>query len=127
MKSRIITPKVGFENDKGIVEERICFPMRVITVAEENAWLARYADIADTLTEEQKASQQFDILVDGLAAWCVELPFTRNGDGKDVPLKADNPANAVRDYFKDRTGEQERVANQAILYYRTKLTPSVVF
>jgi len=130
MKSRIITPKAGFMNDDGIVSERICFPMRSISLLENTEFWAKFADIADTLSKEEKAKAEFDILVDALASWTVEMPFIRTYKGdmvSDELLVGETPANAVRKYFKECTPDLEKIANAVINAYNNRNGADVVF
>lgn len=123
MSQRVIKIGSGYDGQATV------FALRTITLAEENTFLNRFEEIADTEDATKKADQQFDILIDALASWSVEMPMIKNGDKKDKPAveKADNPADAVRKYFQDKTGEKERIANQVVLNFRAKLSPTVVF
>jgi hypothetical protein len=133
MKSRIITPKAGFVNDDGLITERICFPMRSISLLENTEFWARFAEIADTLSKEERARTDFDILVDGLASWTVEMPFVRTFSKvdptkyTDTLIEADSPSAAVREYFKEFNVETEKIINAVINAYTNRNSADVVF
>lgn len=133
MKSRIITPKVGFEDDDGFVAERICFPMRPLSLLENNEFWQRFGDIADTLTKAEKADREYEILVDALASWSVQMPFTRtykkdSKDFTDTPLDdVDTPDAAVRKFFKEKTVDTEKIAHAAVSRFNAKDTANTVF
>lgn len=118
---------IGASYDEG---EEIIFHLRGISVAEENRYTNRYAEIGDLDSDERRAEQEYEILTDALANWSESAP-TLKQKGADVPKTPEEatltPADAVRAYFAGRTPEKERTAQQIVLQYRRKLQPKVVF
>jgi hypothetical protein len=133
MKQQIITPKVGIKDETGSIKERVCFPMKWVSAAEEGElWqqLSECDQKADNVTD-----LKFAVMLEFLAAWTVEMPFIRvikRGTGGkeehiDTPLAGENPAEAVREFFKVKTIEQDRMINGVINSYLTRIAPDVVF
>lgn len=108
--------------------EEVVFHLRSISVAEENRFTARFASISDSESEETKALQEFEILVDSIASWSEKEPtIKKNGVVVDPEQQFESPAQAVKAYFEKPSNEKERTAQQVILQYRRKLQPNVVF
>lgn len=130
MKSRIITPKVGFRDEHGKITERVCFPMREVSAAEESEFWSGLAAISDA-DKDTKTALQFDLMVETIAGWIAEMPYTEYVDITDGDLSrdlsGDGPANAVREYFKDRTMRQERMVNAIITFHSNAQAADVVF
>lgn len=110
-------------------EEEVVFYLRGISVAEENRYTTRYSEMSDLDSEEKRSEQEYEILTDSLASWSEKAPTIKT-TGKEVVSVGDgaeNPADATRAYFAERTSEKERTAQQVVLQYRRKLQPKVVF
>lgn len=110
-------------------DEEIIFHLRSISVAEENRYTNRYAEINDLDSDERRAEQEYEILTDALASWSDKAPTIKLA-GKEAPVSdpaPETPAAAVLAYFAERTNEKERIAQQVVLQYRRKLQPKVVF
>jgi hypothetical protein len=117
-----ITFKIGFPRS----QQYLKFALRMISVADESAFIQRFVDLAD---DGSRAEKHFGIYVDALADWSVEMPMLINAEGKETPVgkKGEDPASAVRSYFADRTTAQEWLADYAIRAYRSQLQPNVSF
>lgn len=132
MQSRTITPKVGFRNEDGKITERVCFPMREVSAAEESEFWSGLAAIADA-DKDAKTALQFDLMVETIAGWAAEIPYIEfAGDVQKDTVKVslndgDTPADAVREYFKDRTMRQERMVNAIITFQSNAQAADVVF
>lgn len=107
----------------------VVFHLRVISVAEENRYAARFLAIPDKDTEERKAELEYSIFVDSLAAWSEEplTARTESGDESLVYPGINTPADSVKEFFKEKTPYTERIAPAVIGRYRMKLQPDVVF
>ena len=122
MSQRLITLGCGYN------EELTIFSLRSISIADENKFTARFAEIKDTETAERKSQLEYEILVDGLASWVAE-PLTVK-KGKEVTPLYDSDlsaADSVRKFFEGKTDDKERLANSIVLQFRSKLQPDVVF
>lgn len=119
---------VGAKHEK----EEVIFHLRGISVAEENRYTARFADISDLDSVELRAEKEYEILTDSLAIWSEKFP-TIKVDGKELTVgeegapSFDTPEAAVRAYFAEKTNDKERTAQQVVIQYRRKLQPEVVF
>lgn len=122
MNKRIIKIGSGYEG------EITYFPLRVISMLEESNFLERYTEIADTDAKDKRINLEFDLCVDALASWVAE-PIFKKEAGKEVPLfpDAETAAESVRQFFQDPDSETQRIANQVVLNFRSKLIPTVVF
>lgn len=112
-------------------EEEIIFHLRSISVAEENRFTARFADISDMDSLERKAEQEYEIFTDAIASWSESKPTLKGKAGEDTSFPegalVETPAEAVAAYFKESNAEKERTAQAVILTFRRKLQPKVVF
>lgn len=110
-------------------DEEVIFHLRSISLAEENRYTARYAEISDLDSDEKRAEQEYAILTDVLADWSSVAPTVKiNGKEEDGEGSVEiTPALAVKAYFEERTPEKERTAQQVVLQFRRKLQPKVVF
>lgn len=114
-------------------DEEVVFHLRSISVAEENRFTTRYAEINDLDSDEKKAEQEYQIATESLAAWSEKNPTVKRG-GKELAAGdegslagSESPAAAVTAYFAERTNEKERTAQQVMLQFRRRLQPKVVF
>jgi hypothetical protein len=113
-------------------DEEIIFHLRSISVAEENRYTSRYAEINDLDSDEKRADQEYEILTEAIASWSEQNPTVKRG-GKELAADegslagSESPAAAVKAFFAERTNEKERTAQQVVLQYRRKLQPKVVF
>lgn len=116
-------------------DEEVVFELRSITVAEENRYTARYAEMSDSDSEEKKAEQEYAILVDAIAEWSNGWPRVGSKGNTKVAIedavatesKPATPADAVRAYFAERDAEKERIAQSIVMGFRRRLQPTVVF
>ena len=117
------THKIGASHSEG---EEVIFHLRSISVAEENRYTNRYAEISDMDSDERKAEKEYEILTDVLAEWSTDAP-TIKVKGVEQPSTAETPAAGVREFFAERSNEKERTAQQVVVQFRRKLQPRVVF
>jgi hypothetical protein len=76
---------------------------------------------------KKKAAAEFDVYVDAIAAWSVEMPTKKNGSGKDEPLGKGSPSEAIKAYFSDRSNSKQWLAVTTINAFRNSLYPKVTF
>lgn len=107
--------------------------LRLISVLEDTEYQQRFTQIADK-KGEARAAAEYKIYADALAAWSAEMPTTSNGktdkDGNPIttPIsKHTVVADAVKDYFAEKTPAKEWIAVTAVSTYRGELFPSVIF
>lgn len=126
--NRVIKIGIGYDG------EITFFHLRAITIAEENAFTAKFTETAG-LAPEVKAEAETQACIDAIAAWSHKAPSREFADPDDpgktketvIYEDAVEPAEGVRRYFEEGDFDKERVANQLVLAYRTKLQPTVVF
>jgi hypothetical protein len=118
--SEKISFKIGYPRSK----EFLTFHLRMISVAEDAKFLQRFSDLADT---DDRTVKEYEIYVDALAYWSVDMPQRQNGTGKDAPLGKGDAAAAVKEYFTERTPTKEWLADYAIRALRSQLQPDVSF
>jgi hypothetical protein len=116
--------KISFKIGHPRGNEAITFHLRMISVAEDSKFLQKFIDLAD---DDAKTDKEYQIYVDALADWAVEMPMRSNGDGKDKPLGKSDPQVAIKEYFAQRTPKKEWVADYAIRAFRSQLQPDVSF
>lgn len=110
----------------GYKHELPTFHLRMISMAEENAFNARFVDIADK--DPAKDDKQYQIKVDALADWSVQMP-TRKEDGEDIPLMngQPTPAATIKAYFAEKSTDKEWIAEFAIRALRIRTQPEVTY
>jgi hypothetical protein len=106
--------------------EALTFHLGVISVADDTEYMQRFVDLAD-LDPKKKAAAEFDVYVDAIAAWSVEMPTKKNGSGKDEPLGKGSPSEAIKAYFSDRSNSKQWLAVTTINAFRNSLYPKVTF
>jgi len=117
---RTINLGIGFGEDIAFLH------LRAISMAEENAFLARFTELKD-LNEEERIPREKEICVDGLAAWSVKPPTKKVGEKEFEYFENTGADEAVRQFFSKEDQDNERLANAAVLNYRGLLSPRVVF
>ncbi len=116
--------KLGVKLD----DHSVIFELRAISVAEENRYTSRFLTIGKKESEERKSELEYGIYVDALSDWAAVALVSKNGDDKESPLYPDmSPAESVKEFFRDRNPDTERIAPAVILRYRQKIQPDVVF
>lgn len=122
MSQRII--KIGC----GYNENVTTFSLRAISLAEERKFNARFAEISKTGDETEKERLEYEALVDAVASWSAE-PLKIKIDGKEALLFSNevNAADSIREFFKERDADKERLINKLVLNFQSKLQPDVVF
>lgn len=128
----IITPKVGFKNESGIVTERVCFPLQEISAEQELDFLVSVGSLKDKDAKEQ-IELGYQMYVKALSDWVVEVPYivTLNKEG-DIESKAyldsgDDPKIAIETYFAEPTMRKNRILNSAINSFLGQISADVVF
>lgn len=126
----IITPKVGFKNESGIVTERVCFPLQEISAEQELDFLVSVGSLKDKDAKEQ-IELGYQMYVKALSDWIAEPPYTLtvNADGKEdkVFLPAESPQEAVETFFAEPTMRKNRILNSAINSFLGQISADVVF
>jgi hypothetical protein len=118
--SQKISLRVGYEG------ESLAFHLRMISMAEEQRYTQRFIDIVDS-DPETKSEKEYQILVDAISNWSVEVPTKKDVAGKDEPIAEGTPSEAIRRYFAERSDEKERILNTAYMSFKARLAPSVSF
>lgn len=113
----------------GYGAEKITFHLRMVSMAEEQRYTQRFADLVDTLDSEERAKKEYAILVESLVNWSSAMPVRRGEDTKDldVALGEGTLAEAIHAYFDERTDTKERILNATVVAFRNRLTPEVSF
>jgi hypothetical protein len=125
MKPNNLKPiKIGYGDDK------VIFYLRMISLAEEEDYNAKFNDITDSDTE--KYQKTFDILKEALAEFSTQIPDKLEkvkGEFVKLPLieKAESPLQAINEYFGQRTIENERVIRGAYNVFKSQLYPESSF
>src|SRR5687768_6803854 len=109
-----ISFSVGYKSDKAI------FHLRMATVQEEQEFLQRFNDISDA----EKTEKEYEILVDILKGFSIAQPEKLEiASGKQTRslliVEASSPSEAVAAYFAERSTVKERIANSAVMAYRS--------
>lgn len=110
-------------------EKKVVFYPRMISQAEEDAITRRLRDVADE--EVDRYQNEFEICREALGEYSAAMPMRYEevkGELVKVPLTdAETPAQAVADYFKERTIENERIIRDAYYLFREQLRPAARF
>lgn len=114
----------------GYGEKIAFFHLRAISIAEEDKFSARFAETKD-LPDAEKSKAEADICIDAVAAWSAKAP-SKEVDGKFVSLFSEKEAadtKAAVKLFFGQAGDDdaERMANQVIMAYQTRLQPTILF
>lgn len=114
-------------------DDIVVFPLRNISVGEENAYTKRFLNIGINESPEAAAKKEHEIFVDSLASWSVEQGPCRpvqTGDGvifEPLYPDAETPAAATQEFFKDSDADKMRIAIQIVLGFRNRLQPKLIF
>lgn len=115
--------EIGFDNNK------VVFYPRMISVAEEDALTRKLRDAADEEVDRYK--NEYEICREALGEYSEKMPERfeeKQGEITRVPLTdAATPAQAIADFFKERTPENERIVRDAYYLFREQLRPSARF
>jgi len=123
MQAETISLRVGYKNTK------VTFHLRVISLEDETLYTQRYNEIKEDSDQYEK---EYRCMLDALGQWSAEMPTYQGGvddTGKpiEVPLGEGTYLEALRDFFKERTNQSERIIRATIISYRNQLTPDVSF
>lgn len=110
-------------------EQKVIFYPTMISQAEEDALTRRLRDAADD--EVDKYKNEFEICREALGEHSEKMPERLEeikGEFTALPLTdAETPAQAIADYFKERTPENERIIRDAYFLWREQLRPNARF
>lgn len=109
----------------GYKDTKVTFHLGMISMKEEAQYTQRFTDIADK--DDNKSDKEYQIILDSLAAWAVNPATQLTKDGKQVPLGKGTPAEAIHEFFKDKTHEKERILHATMVYFRNEMSPEVSF
>jgi hypothetical protein len=112
----------------GYGEDQLIFHCRMISVAEEESYDAKFNDIADSDTE--KHEKQFELCKEALGEFAAEMPqklVKKKGEFVKEPLGDGTPYDAINAVFKERTPENERIIRRAFSLFKAQLDPDIRF
>ncbi len=104
--NRTITIGCGYD-------EPTYFHLRAISLAEERAFLAKYAEFADA-DEEAKVKGHAKIHLEAISEWANAMPSLDKEGKKPVKVKAETPKEAILELFKDVSDDNDRLVNHLL-------------
>jgi len=122
MTPETISFRVRYNNTK------ITFHLKVVSLEDETLYTQRLGKLLD---DESQYDKVYKCIVDALGEWSDKMPTVQEIDdaGKIVekPIGDGSILEAVREYFKERTPESERLTNAAMVTFRNRMVPEVDF
>lgn len=115
-----IPVRVGYRNLKYV------FYLNMLSMEDEQAYMDRLAAVTPG---PDKRDKDYEILVDGLAAWSYQAPAQVDAKGNAVILAIDGEsvAETVKRVFGTRTKVFDRILNTAVINFRLAMSPGVDF
>lgn len=111
-------------NLRGLI---LVFFFNMLSIEDEQAYMDRLQSVPDG---PDKRDKEYQILIDGVAAWSYQMPRVRtyeNDQMTEKELGEGAIADEIRNFFKDRTPSNERILNTLIIKFREAMTPTVSF
>ncbi len=121
MTPQTISLRVGYNDTK------LTFHLRVVSLEDENLYSQRLGKLLD---DDDHYDKVYRCIVDTLGEWSTEMPTKQTlVDGRIVekPLGKGTFLEVMRTYFAERTPENERITNAAMVVFRNKMSPDVDF
>ena len=103
----------------------------VIEAVKHAAYKQKLKPQIDWINSEQ-FEKEYRCMLDALGQWSAEMPTYVTGKdaaGKDIQthIGTGTHLEAIREFFKERTNESERIIRATIIAFRNQLTPDVSF
>lgn len=123
MKNKLKPIEVGYGDDK------VIFYPASMSVAQENELDQQFNEIADS--DIEKYQKEFDICKMALGEFSDQMPVKlvkEKGEFKKVPLNDKQTAvEAIKEFFAERTVENERIIRLAYGMLKSQQNPEVRF